>query len=217
MSLPANRNSQPQIYKSGNLKIKYLMPEELERLTHTWKQWFDSAPGSKKHKMRGKYWLVYLTMRYTGARLGEVLKIKDDTDINTRECEIRIPTLKRNTRVSRMVPVRPELISEIASFLMEHPDIKGKVFAVDSSNFRKWFYHLAEQAELLQEEFIEGRRELFPHPHTLRHTRAMELLSAGVPVTAVQDLLGHSSLLTTSQYLRLSGQDVKKALRDRGL
>ena len=33
--------------------------------------------------------------------------------------------------------------------------------------------------------------------------------------TAVQDLLGHSSLLTTAQYLRLSGQDVKNILRDR--
>ncbi|MGM0540247.1 MAG: hypothetical protein ACQERT_13725 [Thermodesulfobacteriota bacterium] len=45
----------------------------------------------------------------------------------------------------------------------------------------------------------------------------MELLSAGVPGTAVQDLLGHSSLLTTAQYLRLSGQDIRNVLRDRGL
>ena len=210
-------NSSPAIFQSANLKIKYLMPEELERLTWTWRRWFDQAPTAKKRKMRGRYWLVYLTMRYTGARLGEVLKLNDSTDINTRESEIRIPTLKREISVSRMVPVRPELISEIASFLMEHPEIKGRLFGVDPSNFRKWFYHLAKEASLLQEAFVEGKKELFPHPHTIRHTRAMELLSAGVPVTAVQDLLGHSSLLTTSQYLRLSGQDVKKALRDRGL
>ena len=42
------------------------------------------------------------------------------------------------------------------------------------------------------------------HPHILRHTRAIELLRAGVPVTVVQDLLGHSALTTTAVYLRIS-------------
>ena len=76
---------------------------------------------------------------------------------------------------------------------------------------------MADQAGLLREELAGGNRELFPHPHTLRHTRAVELLNAGIPVTAVQDLLGHSSLLTTAQYLRLSGQDIENMLRGKGL
>lgn len=142
------------------------------------------------------------------------LKIKY---LNTRQSEIRGTTLKRRTGEKRLVPVMPELISEIASYLMDHPDIRGRLFNLDPSNFRKRFYDMADQAGLLREEFRNGSRELFPYPHTLKHTRAMELLSAGVPVTAVQDQLGHSSLLTTAQYLRLSGQDIKNVLRDRGL
>ena len=55
------------------------------------------------------------------------------------------------------------------------------------------------------------------HPHILRHTRAIELLRAGVPVTVVQDLLGHSALTTTAVYLRISNAEAKRILRDRGV
>ena len=214
---PAVPQGSPAIFQTGQLKIKYLMPNQLQRLMDTWREWFDASPTPARRRIRGRHWLIFLTLRHTGARLGEVLQIRDDIDINTRESEIRITTLKRGTGEKRLVPVVPELISEIASYLMDYPEIRGKLFSLDASNFRKRFYDLADQAGMLEEEYVEGRRELFPHPHTLRHTRAMELLSAGVPVTAVQDLLGHSSLLTTAQYLRLSGQDVKNTLRSKGL
>ena len=39
------------------------------------------------------------------------------------------------------------------------------------------------------------------HPHTLRHTFAWELEQAGVPVTVISKLLGHSSVAVTSRYL----------------
>jgi molybdate transport system regulatory protein len=146
-----------------------------------------------------------------------VLQIQDDSDIDTRAAKIRLKTLKREQPVDRLVPVVHELISEIASFLMDFPRLRGQVLQVDPSNFRKRFYELADKAGLLQQEFANGKNELFPHPHTLRHTRAVDLLSAGIPVTAVQDLLGHSSLLTTAQYLRLSGQDIENMLRGKGL
>jgi molybdate transport system regulatory protein len=38
-----------------------------------------------------------------------------------------------------------------------------------------------------------------------------------VPVTIVRDLLGHSSLNTTAIYLRMSAQEAKMILKDKGL
>jgi len=53
------------------------------------------------------------------------------------------------------------------------------------------------------------------HPHGLRHTHAADLALAGVPVLAIQQQLGHSSLTTTESYLRKVGVrlDVARMIR----
>jgi site-specific recombinase XerD len=58
------------------------------------------------------------------------------------------------------------------------------------------------------------------HPHILRQpprrTQAIELLKTGVSVTVAQDLLGLSALTTTAVYLRLTDQEAKSILKDKG-
>lgn len=46
--------------------------------------------------------------------------------------------------------------------------------------------------------------------HTFRHTFACILVKNGADITAIQKMLGHSSLKTTQQYLRMAGVEVKK-------
>ena len=51
--------------------------------------------------------------------------------------------------------------------------------------------------------------------HALRHSFAHELATEKVSMPVIQSALGHSSLGTTSIYLRAFGSEVRKALRDR--
>jgi len=192
--------------------IEYLSENQVNDLVYNFQRWFDESPTKTKRKIRGRYWLVFLVLRFTGARLGEVLLIDETTDIDFRNAEIRIVTLKRHSprkkNQKRIVPVPPNVVSEIATYLAEFPEQKGKIFKLDQGNFRRVFYARAEEANIPRD---------LAHPHILRHTRAIELLRAGIPVTIVQDLLGHSALTTTAVYLRISGQEAKGILREKGL
>jgi len=189
--------------------VKYLTEVQAERLDEAFRRWADVPPGPRR-RVRGRYFIVYLTLRLTGARIGEVLMVDDTSDIDFREQMIRLPNLKRHKHKGevRWVPVPASLIGEIAVYLTEHPEMRGKLFKLDDRNFRRTFEKIALEAGLPRD---------LAHPHILRHTRAVELLKRGVPVAAVQALLGHASLATTAAYLRLSGQDIKTILRDRGL
>lgn len=47
-------------------------------------------------------------------------------------------------------------------------------------------------------------------PHMLRHTFATEMLNNGADLVNVRDLLGHTSLDTTSIYVHVSDEMIKK-------
>jgi molybdate transport system regulatory protein len=142
----------------GKFRIKYLSTKEVDAMTYTFQNWFDqSPPTGNKRKILGRYWLVYLVLRFTGARLGEVVDINDTVDIDFRASDIRLVTLKRrHEKPKRIVPVPSQVIFEIATYLADFPDMRGKVLAVDANNFRKVFYQMAKDAKLLKEEGVRS-------------------------------------------------------------
>jgi site-specific recombinase XerD len=51
-------------------------------------------------------------------------------------------------------------------------------------------------------------------PHTLRRTRAMHLIQAGVNLVYIRDLLGHADVSTTEIYARADAETKRKAIEN---
>lgn len=49
-------------------------------------------------------------------------------------------------------------------------------------------------------------------PHSLRHSKAMHLLQAGVNLVYIRDILGHVSITTTEVYARADSKQKREAL-----
>ncbi|MDD3881723.1 MAG: tyrosine-type recombinase/integrase [Eubacteriales bacterium] len=49
-------------------------------------------------------------------------------------------------------------------------------------------------------------------PHMLRHSLAYQLIKGGTPMTTIQQILGHESILTTNLYTQTTAQDKADAL-----
>ena len=198
---------------SQGREIKHLTPEQLTAWEQAWREFVDDSP-PKRRRQRWRYFLLWLVLRYTGCRLGEALAIDDLQDIDFHRGEIRLPNLKRKGKTEhRWVPVPSRVLTEIARFWAEYPSMRGQTFAdTKQGAFRRYsrvvFRETAKKA---------GIPASLSHPHVLRHSRAIELLRAGVPVTAVQQLLGHAYLSTTAVYLKLSGQEIRQALQMAGI
>ncbi|MGE4546765.1 MAG: tyrosine-type recombinase/integrase [Desulfurella sp.] len=188
------------------VSISYLSQNQLDDLTQAFLEYYEES--ERYRKARGRLWVVYLFLRYTGARLNEVLSITDTDDIDFRNSEVKIVTLKQKKKAFRTVPIHSKATAELMLYLSQYPEMKGKVFSITGRNFQTAFKKVCQKVNIPDE---------LSHPHILRHTRAVELLRSGVPVTIVQDLLGHSSLNTTAVYLRISAQEAKMILKDKGL
>jgi integrase/recombinase XerD len=72
-------------------------------------------------------------------------------------------------------------------------------------------------------EYAEKARTIDPiiipkiTPHSLRHSKAMLMMKAGVNLVAIRDFLGHASITSTEIYARLDNQQKLDAINKTSL
>lgn len=59
-----------------------------------------------------------------------------------------------------------------------------------------------------------GYRKEVMHPHSFRHLYAKEFLERNKNISLLADLMGHSSVATTSIYLKLSQEEQMKQFNE---
>ena len=99
------------------------------------------------------------------------------------------------------IPVKRQLIEEIESNVPR--GTIGRIFPYT----RQWAWKLITRACALAG--IEDGRS---HPHTFRHSFAVNCIVSGVPVVVVKDWLGHSNIASTLVYTKVLSQDTKRFL-----
>jgi site-specific recombinase XerD len=136
-------------------------------------------------KARTKAMLCVL--RYTGLRISDAVNLTAD-----QLSESAITLRMAKTRVPVTVPL-PDGFAEMLRSL-KFPN--GRFFSTgnaqldtDTGNWRRRFYKLAKLAGVQN-----------AHPHRLRDTFAVDLLSRGVAIEDVSILLGHASIKVTERH-----------------
>jgi len=182
--------------------IRHLDTEQLDRLTSAFESWRDAARTAPIRRARERMRLVYLMLRHSGAKLGEVLDVNERSDIDPAQGTVAFAGARAEDAPRRVVVPR-EFIEAVERFAASpaNRSSRGELFRLDPGFVRRKLYEQARKAGL-----PVGRVS----PTSLRHSRAVELLRSGVPLPVVQVMLGHSSLALTSIYCSFSDQDCQR-------
>ena len=158
-------------------------------------------------KIRGKPRdkAMILVLLRTGMRICELLTTKIQ-DINLRERKILIFESAKN-RIGRVVYLSEDARVALKKWMKIRKQQsnylfyghRGRPFSYTAA--RSVFNKYSDKAGLSHKGYTL---------HCLRHTFASELLSAGMPLESLQYLMGHSSIVVTRRYARLTNIALEK-------
>lgn len=204
---------QPFKFKSDHQHTPYIFThEEMKRIFHA----LDHAEPSPKSVYRNKvYPMLYRILYACGLRIGEALGLKL-RDIDVEKGLIHLTKTKNN--IERLVPMSDSLSDYCRRFVEDIHSQSPADFPFICTMHGEHYCASAIQRhfrDLLWDAKIPyGGRLLGPRVHDLRHTFACHQLyrwaSEGkdlmVMLPILSKYLGHSGVLSTQWYLRLTGE-----------
>lgn len=165
----------------------------------------------------GRRNLALIALLYdSGARVQELI------DLNASSLNLNKPycvTLWGKGNKKRIVPLQAEQVKLLQNYMAENDLDKPAynqrpLFAnnrggkLTNAGIAYILNTYADNARKLQPELIPDKIS----PHTLRHSKAMHLLQAGVNLIYIRDILGHVSIQTTEVYARADSNQKREAL-----
>jgi molybdate transport system regulatory protein len=185
---------------------KSIDPIQLQHLEQSFRAWANSPSGINRKASRKRVLLIFLLIRYTGARLNEILSLHSVNDIDLQN--LRVQFHKGGMKKSGIREVQiPELLAdEIRNILNELKPLSAtpELFKIDPAHVRRKFYDCAEAAGIARE---------LGTPEAIRRSRAIELMQSNVPLTVVQKIMGHSTPNLAASYVEFSDEEIRKIER----
>ncbi|MHB8066675.1 MAG: TOBE domain-containing protein [Desulfobaccales bacterium] len=186
---------------------QYLDSIQLHRLEQSFRAWAQEAARSDVRLSRKRILLIFLLIRYTGAKLNEVLALNPFQDIDPGKQTVVFgkadATPDRPPREVQM----PESLSQEIQAALEDAAFKqslGSLFSVDPGHVRRKFYERAITCGFPKE--LGG-------PDSIRKSRAVEMMQNNLPLPVVQKILGHSTPNLTAAFISFSDEDIHQVTR----
>jgi len=179
----------------------------LDRLEKSFRQWTAASPRADVRLARQRLHVVFLLIRYTGAKLNEVLSLNPLTDVDFKEQRIHFRNSSaENGGQARTVQISKSLSTEIQTVMGDLPRDRDrkKMLSIDPGFVRRKFYERAEAC---------GFEKRLGGPEMIRRARAVELMQNNLPLTAVQKMLGHSTPHLTSAHVSFSADDIQQVTK----
>jgi site-specific recombinase XerD len=198
LAIPIQRYARPM--------VKYLPPEDLKMI----------LVQPDLNTPEGRRDAVLLSLLYdTGARVQELI------DLSVQDVRLETPAqirLQGKGRKVRAVPLMKQTVCLLREYLQEHqlyrPEHAGKALfsnrygsRLSRSGIRYILQKYTSQAKADNPQLPE-----IISPHVLRHSKAMHLLLAGVPLVVIRNLLGHADVKTTEIYAKADLKMKRQAL-----
>lgn len=168
---------------------------QLTALETSFRTWVEASRRQTDRNSRRRLWLIFLLLRSTGARLGEVLGL--DASRHLILDQERPMARFGEGENSREVPLPADVAAELQAALADPDLLAGTeggapgLFLMDQGHVRRKFYERAEDAGIPRD---------LASPSVLRRTRARQLMRQDVPLPVVQRLLGQSSADLTAAF-----------------
>jgi len=178
--------------------VKRLNEAQLGALTSAFEAWVAEAKNERARGSRKRMRLIFLLLRYTGARLGEILSLNEQKDFDFTRSLVLLSD-DRGGRETALPEFLTGEVRELAETLADS-DLAGRAFHLDQGFVRRKFHEQAARSGLPKELL---------NPRILRNSRAIELLRGGAPLKAVQAMLGHASANQTSAFVTYREEDLR--------
>jgi molybdate transport system regulatory protein len=179
---------------------------QLNQLERSFREWARNSKRRDVRLSRMSVLLIFLLIRYTGAKLSEVLSIDAEKDLEWTRCLVRYRTVEAATLEPREVHISQSLAAEIresVQTLQEHKH-SARLLDLDPGFVRRKMY---EQA------LACGFPKRLGGPEAIRKARGVELMRSNIPLPAVQMMLGHSTPNLTSSYVAFSKEEIQAVAR----
>ncbi|MBP7236723.1 MAG: tyrosine-type recombinase/integrase [Petrotogaceae bacterium] len=204
--------------------LNYLYENDYIQGTNYWKQARTSFPPESPKGLTEKQVEVlfsviddsydekfFTLLLKTGLRISEALSLKTENILFYSDYAEMIVIGKGNKeRILKIsLSYAKYLVKEAKKMIFEVDTSGGETYVPTQRTMQRKFKRYTEVANQLI-DFLRSKGEninfISATPHSLRHTCAKNLLTAGMNIEEVRYILGHSNISTTGIYLRTSQQ-----------